>query len=665
MIPRRLILDGFLSWRERTVVDLGPGATAILGENGAGKSSLIEAIGWSLFGKGRGRSPDDFVNAASTSARVSFEFELGGQTYRVERQRELGKAAKSYLGLFAGVGIWKAVGSDSIAETQCAIEELLGLDYDTWAKTSLIGQGDAAAFTKLTPSARKQLLGDVLGLGEYEALSERAREVRLGFDAELSKAQGAIAMLQERAAVQVDVEGAQAALEAAELEVVWANLAVQTTAELVARGQVAATAAAQLKTARDDVALAESAEQRAGEIDGEIDDERVVLQDLEARIADTERTSSRNAEEEAGAEIRERNAREQLETASERLRILEAHDDASCYACGQDLDPARRLDLIEQLRFDVAVLKNTRADAAGIRERSAADATGAAVQRDRMRQDVELRRRRLADLTRERGLVEAALETLPELRKRVSELEQDVASSPTPLGALKDRANLAKTAEANASRERERLLMAFGAAQESARAAERAATELEQLQTTAAGAREMVEILDVLRDAFGRDGIPALLIETAIPELEAEANAILGHLTAGRFTVRLETLRALKSGGDRETLDVLVADDVSDRALEQLSGGERQAVDLGLRVALARVLARRSGHQIETLILDEGFTAFDTAAQQRAIRVLHSLSQEFSCLLFITHLGGLADAFPSQLRVVRTPEGSRLEEATA
>ena len=99
--PLRVELSGFLSYAEPTTLDLGDlPAAVIVGPNGAGKTSLVEALLWSLFGKGRGRSPDVFVSAGKTECRVTFDFTLEGQEYRVIRERSLHAGGKSYLGLF-------------------------------------------------------------------------------------------------------------------------------------------------------------------------------------------------------------------------------------------------------------------------------------------------------------------------------------------------------------------------------------------------------------------------------------------------------------------------------------------------------------------------------------------------------------------------------------
>lgn len=188
---------------------------------------------------------------------------------------------------------------------------------------------------------------------------------------------------------------------------------------------------------------------------------------------------------------------------------------------------------------------------------------------------------------------------------------------------------------------------------------------LDELAAEIAQVDEDLELYGVLSGAFGRDGIPTLILENAIPQIETSANDWLSRFTEGRFSLHLESQRAKKTGGLKETLDVLVVADSSERSLEELSGGERQCVDLALRLGIAQLLAHRAGTKIGTLILDEAFTALDNGRRQRAIEIIHALTDEFDLVLFITHQTELAQAFGARIEVERSEHGSHAEVVAA
>jgi exonuclease SbcC len=167
-------------------------------------------------------------------------------------------------------------------------------------------------------------------------------------------------------------------------------------------------------------------------------------------------------------------------------------------------------------------------------------------------------------------------------------------------------------------------------------------------------------IYEELRAAFGKNGVPAMIIEAAIPELEESANRLLARMTEGRMHVRFDTQRDLKTGGVAETLDILISDELGTRSYDSYSGGEAFRVNFAIRVALSQLLARRAGAQLRTLFLDEGFGTQDESGRQRLVEAINSVQDQFDLLLVITHIEDLRDAFPVQIVVTKTPDGSRI-----
>jgi exonuclease SbcC len=212
--------------------------------------------------------------------------------------------------------------------------------------------------------------------------------------------------------------------------------------------------------------------------------------------------------------------------------------------------------------------------------------------------------------------------------------------------------------------------------------------EQENIQSMQVGAaRQQVEVLKVLKTrqkelnnkrtaatlqisrykqlerAFSKDGVPALLIEQALPEIEAHANDILDRLSAGSMSVRFETQRDYKDKNrddKKETLDILISDSAGMREYELFSGGEAFRINFAIRLALSRVLAQRAGARLQTLVIDEGFGSQDADGRQRLIEAINLVRPDFAKVLVITHLEELKDAFPARIEVEKTPEGSQV-----
>ncbi len=169
------------------------------------------------------------------------------------------------------------------------------------------------------------------------------------------------------------------------------------------------------------------------------------------------------------------------------------------------------------------------------------------------------------------------------------------------------------------------------------------------------------EIFRELSEAFGKKGVQALLIEIALPEIEAEANRLLSRMTDNRLHVKFETQRETKKGDLLETLDITISDELGTRNYELFSGGEAFRINFAIRVALSKVLARRAGAPLPTLIVDEGFGTQDASGMEKLREAITSVQDDFEKILVITHIEEFRDAFPVRIDVIKGPQGSTIE----
>jgi exonuclease SbcC len=198
----------------------------------------------------------------------------------------------------------------------------------------------------------------------------------------------------------------------------------------------------------------------------------------------------------------------------------------------------------------------------------------------------------------------------------------------------------------------------LGAARQRVDTCHRLAKERKVKQATQREAAEVQAIYEELREAFGRRGLQAMIIEAALPEIEAEANRLLSRMSDGPMTVRLDTQRELKKGTVQETLDIIIADELGPRNYNLFSGGEAFRINFALRIAISKLLARRAGAQLRTLFIDEGFGTQDTQGRQRLVEAINTIKEDFDRILVITHIEELKDMFPVRIDVVKTAQGS-------
>jgi exonuclease SbcC len=251
----------------------------------------------------------------------------------------------------------------------------------------------------------------------------------------------------------------------------------------------------------------------------------------------------------------------------------------------------------------------------------------------------------------------AKIQQIADLELETKKLETTISNLPTVIDEI------AKLQPALAEfRQKQQELASAVAVHESRRA--RLEAELAGLQKRReelVKLREEFEDYTYLAEAFGKKGIQAVIIENAIPEIETEANRILSRLSENQMHVAFSTQHKNKSGSVVETLDLLIGDEQGTRNYELYSGGEAFKVDFAVRIALSRLLARRAGAKLETLIIDEGFGSQDEQSRERMVRAINSIKTDFARILVVTHISEMKEMFPSQIHVTKVGGTSQVE----
>jgi exonuclease SbcC len=278
---------------------------------------------------------------------------------------------------------------------------------------------------------------------------------------------------------------------------------------------------------------------------------------------------------------------------------------------------------------------------------------------------------RYAELSQARDGIDPARETVERLQERQNrwetELTEDRSAASTlqaEVAGLKEQLVDADQVQARVDelrRQESAARMRLGAAQQRLDACQALKKQREERLAEQARLAAERTIYDELRVAFGKKGVPAMIIEAAIPEIEASANALLTRMTSGRMHVRFETQREKVTGGLAETLDIQISDELGTRSYELYSGGEAFRINFAIRIALSQLLARRAGARLRTLVIDEGFGTQDAQGRERLVEAINVIQADFDRVIVITHIDELRDAFPARIQVTKTPHGSQIE----
>ncbi|MFY1633061.1 AAA family ATPase [Solwaraspora sp. WMMB335] len=271
MRPLRLDMAGFTVFRTETTVDFTDADFfALVGPTGSGKSSILDAICFALYGVvprwGSSRGIASALAPSATEARVRLVFESAGSRYvatRVVRRDARGAVKTGNAGLqlmppgFDVTRLDTGMSPDDLgevlagspAEMDRAVLDAVGLPYEQFTTCVLLPQGRFADFLHAKPATRQQILVNLLGLDVYERIRERAT-------ARAATAEAAMAAVDHLLGGLTDAD--EAAVDAAHQRLA------------AVRGLVDTVAAVLPQLARAQQAVTEADARLAG-IDGELD----------------------------------------------------------------------------------------------------------------------------------------------------------------------------------------------------------------------------------------------------------------------------------------------------------------------------------------------------------------------------------------------------------
>ena len=692
MIPLELELVNFLAYREPGPLRFeGMHIACLAGPNGAGKSSILDAITWSLWGKARSGSPDELIHQGQTEMRVALTFQQGPTRFRVQRQRRGGKRGQSMLELQAwdpGQGAWRSQTESSMRMTQEKIDALLHLDYDTFVNSAFLMQGRADEFTKKAPAQRKQVLATILGLERWETYEERAKERLAHTRADIQRLEGRLLEIERELAqreayqselteVEAAAQSSSQALAAAEQQ--WASLE-QSRSQLVSLQRQIDDLTRRINLRRREIAEAQTEQQEAAlradqaALQAALTEVQAALRELDP-LQQALGQASQLALELASEVARLKGVNQAMAPETEplkaRLVVLEQSSEPACPTCGQPLSDDHRARLLTELLQEIDTRRSQyRNNQARIRE---VEAQAESLNRQLAELNERLRER--SRLEKRLGEIETALKHAGEAARQAAQLQvkitrwqadaDDDEKSRHGLEEQAEAAEQALKAAALTPSDIDRLRLDKRLADERVGGARQKLAALASLERQRAD--RLAERADLttdqglyedLRLAFSKQGVPAMIIETVVPEIEEYANELLGRMTDGRLNVRIETQREIRTGELREALDIIISDELGSRSYDLYSGGEAFRVNFAIRIALSRLLARRAGAQLRSLFIDEGFGTQDASGREHLVAAINSIQDDFDRILVITHIDELKEAFPVRIEVHKTPHGS-------
>ncbi len=655
-------LKGLTCFPDEVSLDLdaiGPGLVAVVGANGQGKTTLLEAVAAALYLELPSRPGSLYSRAHGKDAYVEASFDPGDVRAAVKINADH-RLTEAYL--TEGP---EALTTGRTREFQEAVQARFG-SRESFLASVFAAQNAAGSFLKASKADRKALFVELLGLGRLQELSEDAREEVRGAESELAglrgqlvsveaAAEGLPGLFERRADWKVDISNGEIFVEDAKKRHLEAVRCSEQQSGLREKAQVLSVACGVTKRAADAAQRAltsaqkapRAAKDRAEVALGRLDDalpQAFRDRAVERHLAALESVLKAGREKSAA----ERRSYDQqvlsLSKGASLLGTVPCRMMPLALTCRLLASAREAHDELHALRYVEPDLDAYGAESRVFAEQEykrdleEADAKEAELKTARAsitsmgHQDVEIAEAAVAGARAGDDEAHAAWNAaMDELA--VAEAAIDGWESPRVgefAGALKLAESKLQAALVEASRNE--------AAVEKAEEAERQALKV---RAEAYAAETALSEWGILEKALGRDGVQALEIDAAGPAVAGIANELLESCYGPRFSLSFETLREKKSkkGEYVEAFDIQVYDEGVLRTVEDLSGGEKVIVGEALGLALALFNSKQSGVKWATLWRDETAGALDPANAQRYVDMLRRARElgGFHQVIFVSH----------------------------
>src|SRR5581483_2140424 len=567
MIPIHLRISGFLSYRDPAEVDFTTFDLAcISGQNGAGKSSLLDAITWSLFGEARAKDKDSLVNLQSKTAEVAFTFSYEENIYRVIRALPRGKTTTLEFQILDDgrqttdhEKTWRPLTERTTRDTQARIEQTLRLDYETFINAAFFLQGKADQFTQQNASKRKDVLSSILGLEMWEMYKIRTADRRKALEDEINSMDGRIAEINAELAEEEPRKQRLKDLES-ELKRLSAARKTQENAlenlrkAAASLDQQVAAEKAKLEEERRGLKEQEQAviSQRStiNEMNKQVENAKKLLAEAEEKAktrSELEEKRSMAREQYGQSKAENELLKAQMDELKERIDRLSAAEGATCPLCGQPLSEEHRRSTLKQLQDE----GKEKGDRFRVNKSNMDDLVKRIADHETQIAKIEsAERERLSlsnivtQLTERIETIKASVRNWEAVGvKRLKEVETILASKKYAAETQESSVNLVEAERAlfDLQEQENRLNQEVGAARQKVSVLDGLRTRKAELGSAREAAALQVARHKTLERAFGKDGVPALLIEQALPHIESKANELLDRLSDGQMSIRFVT----------------------------------------------------------------------------------------------------------------------------
>lgn len=631
MIFKGLDIENFFRFKNAHIDLNDQGLVLITGENldsttadsnGSGKSTILEAIVWCLWGKTvRGKKGDTVVNnQIKKDCWVRLHLEHDGEEYVVERFRLHHQFQnKLFFWHYEDAGpIDLSEGNNTL--TQEKITKFLGIDFETYIRGPMVGQGKFKRFSEMTDAQRKEVLEDAIQIGVLGKAREEVRKQLNQINGELTTESISHDQILDQLTHAKNDFTAILHSQESHFQETLCNIA---------------------KISSKLANFAIQIDQLTKEIPDPVDIQKFekaahVVEDLEYKLTLhwqrlLEGLTSEKGQLEASMG-HQRTELRRLQNEAERLNSLA---NATCPTCEQDVSE-------EHINACLLALQTKTTEAEAHLEVLGAQYKSAESRYEETHKESILSRQRAS--TNKKQAIDQWNEALEQNQARRDVHQQIYRSMQSVLEHHKRVKEYKDSLRCDP-------FQSF--AQEKEEQVGRLEDQLKQINSRMAELSSQVNLLQFWDSGFGNSGLKSQVLAAVTPFMNDRARYYSKHLTDGEAKIEFSTQTTLGSGELREKFDVVVSNSNGADDYDGSSGGEKGKIDLAINFTFSDLMAMRAQKAYPQRFFDEPFEALDEAGIEAVMELLAVMVKECGTIFVVTHQPAMKSLFSKVINVVK------------
>ena len=678
---KSLKAENFASYRDETIdfSQLNNGPVLLTGNNGCGKSTILEMITIAIYNKCRncekkGISIDDLITTGEDHFKIELTFEQNDDEYTIIREKN--KKSQKLKLLVNG-----EEKKGKLTEIQNMINSIVKLDYDTFMDTVVISQGEADNFMKKSPLDRKKVIAKILHLDKYDKLEAKTKEIRKEMKMKLEIDKERIEKLfneiknknnyvEKIKQLNNEISKLQFKIDSDDLELEKVLSEKAKYEQLKNQQNILIN---QKRSIDEKITNIKNSIQKGmnllNSINEIIKDKDAVYKEIELENSNVDNYISLDkniSSEISGLKSENRMLENSLNDLKKKSFRLKEYGDAICEFCGQEITDEYKESHLNEMRKQAKELKEKIDSNSNLLNELNKKLNENSKNLSNLKQ-------RINKLNEKRSKIEQGLVKKDNYENRLKELNEELENYQKEKEQFENM-EIVEVEEkhfndfelkSNLRNNREKLNRITSEVSVINNELDKIKEKEKEYDDLNEKNKKNIKVYNrygELQKAWSKDGIQALIIDTTLPLIEAEINNYLNIMSAGEISIKFETQKEAKNGNISETLDIIVSDfSCSDRKYELFSGGQKQRINLAIRVGLSKFLSNRSNSDIQFFFIDEGLSTLDDDGRANFLEMIGAISQMFEQIFIISHMEDVKDAFEQKILITKTQdEGSKI-----